>query len=71
MCINAAASIIMMSGCLEVNIKVSDVDIETVESNNCTKVSGNNRDTNGVLATTQERARFFHKDRQKFTNLFT
>jgi len=43
-------------------MKVSDVDIETVESNNCTKVSGDNRDTNSVLATTQERARFFHKD---------
>jgi len=62
MCINAVVSIIMMLGCLEVKMKVSDVDIETVESNNCTKVSGDNRDTNSVLATTQERARFFHKD---------
>ena len=71
MCINTAASIIMMSGCLEVNMKVSDIDIETVESNNYTKVSEDNRDTNGVLATTQERAKFFHKYGQKFTNLFT
>jgi len=52
-----------MLGHLEVNIEVSDTGIETTESNDCRGISGNNRNANDVLAMTQERARFFHKDR--------
>ena len=47
---------------LEINTEVSDTGIETTESNDCKEVLENNRDTNGVLATTQKRARFFCKN---------
>ena len=52
-----------MLGYLEVNTEASDTGIEITESNNYRGISENNRDTNGVLAMTQEKARFFHKDR--------
>jgi len=39
-----------MLGCLEVNIKVSDADIETADSNDCREVSRDNKDANGMLA---------------------
>ena len=52
-------------------MEVSDTGIETTESNDCREMSRDDRDTNNVLAITQERARFSHKDKQKFINLFT
>ena len=59
MCKNAAAPIIAMLGCLELDTEVSDVGIETVESNDCREMSRSNRDANDVLAVTQEGVRFF------------
>ena len=41
---------IVILGCLEIDIEVLDIDIETVESNECRRVSRDDRDTNGVLA---------------------
>jgi len=41
---------IVILGCLEIDIEVLDIDIETVESNKCRRVSRDDRDTNGVLA---------------------
>jgi len=52
----------------EIDIKVSDTDMETVESNDCREVSRDGGDTNNVLGITQEGA---SKDRWKFINLFT
>ena len=52
----------------EIDIKVLDTDMETVESNDCRGVSRDGRDTNNVLGITQEGA---SKDRWKFINLFT
>jgi len=53
---------IVMLGCLEINIEVSDAGMKTADSNDCRKMSRDDRDTNGVLATMQERARFSCKD---------
>jgi len=44
------------------NIEVSNADIETIGSDNCKKVSRDDRDVNGVLVTIREGARLFHKD---------
>ena len=38
-----------MLDCLEIDTEVSDIGIETTESNNCREVSGDDRDTNSVL----------------------
>jgi len=62
---------IVILGCLELDMEVSDAGMETVESNDCRGVFKKNRDVNGVLAMMWERARFFCKDGQKFINLFT
>ena len=70
-CKNAAVPIIAMLGCLELNTEVSDVDIESMEFNNCREMSRKDRDANGVLATMQEEARFSCKDGWKFINPFT
>ena len=68
---NAAALIIAMLGHLELDMEVSDAGMRTAESNNCKGMSRSNENTNGVLAITQEGARFSHKDKQKFINPFT
>jgi len=39
-----------MLGCSEVDIEISDASMETMEFDDCREVSGDNRDTNGVLA---------------------
>ena len=62
---------IVILGCLELDMEVLDAGMETVESNDCRGVSKKDRDVNGVLAMMWERARFSCKDRQKFINLFT
>jgi len=59
-----------MLGHLELDMKVSDANIETTESDDCRGISGKNRDANGVLATTQEGVRFFCKDEWKFIDPF-
>ena len=70
-CKKATTPIIAMLGHLEVKTKVSNMDIETIESDNCREVLKNNRDANRVLAMMWEGARFSCKDGQKFINLFT
>ena len=68
---NAAAPMIAMLGCLELDTEVLDAGMETVESNDCRGESKKNRNTNGMLAATQEGARFSCKDGRKFIDLFT
>jgi len=68
---NATTPIIVMLDCLELDMEVSDADIETAESSDCREVSKNDGDANGVLAAIQEEARFSYKDEQKFIDLFT
>jgi len=43
-------------------MEVSDVGMETAESDDCRGVSKKNGDANSVLAATQEEARFSYKD---------
>ena len=49
---NAAVLIIAILGCLELDVEVSDVGMETAESNDCRKISRNDGDANGMLAVT-------------------
>ena len=49
-CKNAAALMIAMLGHSELDTEVSDTGMETIESNDCRRMSRNDRDTNGVLA---------------------
>jgi len=49
---NAAAPMIAIFGHSELDMEVSDADMETAESNDCRGVSKKDRDANGVLATT-------------------
>ena len=51
-CKNITALMITMLSYLELDMEISDVGMETVESNNCKGVSRRNRDANGVLAAT-------------------
>ena len=48
--INTTISMIVMLGHLEINIEISGTGIETVKSDNCKEVSGNDGGTNGILA---------------------
>ena len=66
---NATVPIIAMLGHLELDMEVSDM--ETMEFNDCRKMSRKNRNTNNVLAIMQEGARFSCKDKQKFIDPFT
>ena len=61
-CKNAVASIIVILGYSRLDIEVSDVGMETMESDDCREISRNNRDINSMLATIQEEARFSYKD---------
>ena len=70
MCKNTAVLIVVMLGCLEVNIEISDTGMETVESNDCREMLGDDEGTNGVVAVMQEGANFSYKDRQEFINPF-
>ena len=49
---NAAAPMIAILSYLELDIEISDVGMETMESDNCRGMSRNDGDANGVLATT-------------------
>ena len=49
-CKNTTAPIIVILGCLEIDIKISDASMETIESNDCKEVSRDDRNTNGMLA---------------------
>jgi len=44
---NTVAPTIAILGCLEVDIEVSSTDIETIESNDYRKISGNNKRSMG------------------------
>ena len=68
---NAAAPMITMLGHPELDTEVSDVGMETVESDDCRGMSRKDGDINSVLATTQEGARFSCKDGWKFIDPFT
>ena len=70
-CKDTVALIIVILGYSKIDIEVLDTDMETVEFNDCRRVSGNNRDANGMLATMREGARFSYKNEQKFINSFT
>ena len=52
-----------MLDCSKVDTKILGASMETMESNSYREVLGDNKDANEVLATMQERARFFCKDR--------
>ena len=60
-----------MLGLSELNMKVLDAGMETVESDNCRGEFKKYRDANGVLAVTREGVRFSCKDGQKFIDPFT
>ena len=47
---NATVPMIVMLGCLELDIEVSDVGMKTVESDSCKRVSRKDGDANGMLA---------------------
>ena len=49
-CKNAAALIIVILGCSELDMEVSDTGIETAESDDCRGESKKDGDANGVLA---------------------
>ena len=68
---NIIVPMIVMLGCLEIDMEVLDVDMETAGSDNYREVLEDNGDTNSVLVIIQERARFSYKDRWKFINIFT
>ena len=70
-CKNAAAPMIAMLGHLELDMEVSDVGMETVESDDCRGLSKKDRDANSMLATTREGVRFSYKDGWKFIDPFT
>ena len=68
---NAAAPMIAMLDCSELNTEVLDVDMKTTDSDDCRGMSRKNGDTNSVLAMIQEGARFFCKNGWKFIDIFT
>ena len=49
-CKNATGSMIAMLGHSEIDIKISDAGIETMESDDCRKMSRDDGDANDVLA---------------------
>jgi len=67
---NITAPMIVMLGHLELDMEISDIGMETMESNDCREMSRKDRGTNGMLAVMQEGARFFYKDGWKFINPF-
>ena len=62
---------IVMLGCLELDMEILDAGMETTESDSCRGVSKKDGDANGVLAATQEEARLSCKDGQTFIDPFT
>jgi len=60
---NATVPMITMLGRLKLDTEVSDVDMETTESDDYRGMSRKDRDANGMLAMMQEGARFSCKDR--------
>jgi len=49
-CKNAAAPMIAMLGCSELDVEVLDAGMETAESDDCREMSRKDRDANGILA---------------------
>ena len=62
---------IVILGHLELDAEISDVDMETAESNDYRGLSKKDRDANGVLAAMWEGVRFSCTDRRKFIDPFT
>ena len=67
---NAITPMIVILGYSEIDTQVSDTNIRTIRSDDCKEMSGDNRNTNNVLAITQKRARFSCKDKYNI-NSFT
>ena len=67
---NVTAPIIVILGCLELDIEVSNTGMKTAESNDCREMLRNDRDTNSMLAIIRKGARFSCKDGWNFINLF-
>ena len=61
---------IAMLGHSELDMKVLNTGIETMESDDCREMSKKDGDVNGVLAMMWEGVIFFCKDRWKFIDLF-
>ena len=61
---------IVMLNHSELDTEVSDAGIKTMESDDYKRVSKKDGDTNDVLATTWEGARFSYKDGWKFIDSF-
>jgi len=55
---------------LEIDMEVSDIGMETMESNGCKELLGDDRDANRMLVMIRKEARFSCKDGWKFINLF-
>ena len=55
---NATTLMIMMLGCLKLDMEVSDIDMETAESDDYRRMSRNDRNTNSMLAVMWEGVRF-------------
>jgi len=60
-----------MLGHLELDTEVSDVGMETTESNDCRGVFRKDGDANSVLAAMREEVRFSYKDGRKFIDPLT
>ena len=68
---NAAMLMMAILGHWEIDIEISNIGIEIMESNDCREMLGDDRDANSVLAMMWEGVRFFCKDGWKFINPFT
>ena len=49
-CKNTTVPMIAILDCSEIDIEVSDIGMETMESDDCREMSRDNGDANGVLA---------------------
>ena len=59
---NAAILMMAILGYSEIYTEISNIDIETIESNDCREMLGDDRDANSVLAMMWKGVRFFCKD---------
>jgi len=60
---NVTTSIIVILDCLEVDIKILDIGMENTVFDEYREILESNGIANEVLAITQERTRFFYKDK--------
>jgi len=60
---NTVVPIIVMLDHLKLDMKILDAGMETMGSDDWREVSEDDRYANSMLATIQEKARFFHKNK--------